>query len=310
MSLVNEKTIAEFKKSKFCVYLIVAAKISVYILLMFGLTVMFVLFASIFQYIFPASKEEGVLLNILQQTCFLAGAFLAAYILLRNWDHLPMADLGLSLKGRGKDIFGGTLVALLIYAIGFGVLCGLGEIEIASVHYSAYSLLTSWMLMLLIALTEEIAFRGYVLGRMLHAGVNRYAALLLSSILFSLMHIFNPNFSCMSFLNLTLAGVLLGSTYIYTRNLWFPIALHLFWNWFQGPVLGFEVSGQQLGDTLLTLSYREENIINGGTFGFEGSILCSALMIIFILVILKSASKQSACGPCPHSAPAPGRADE
>lgn len=310
MSLENENAGAERKRSKTITCLIVAAKIAVYILLMLGLTSLLMTFDVIFQYIFPMLKEDGILKYIVPQICFLAGSYLAAYILLKNWDHLPTADLGLSVKRRGKDIVGGTLTALLIYAAGFGLLYGLGEIEIASVHYSAYDLVMSWIFMLLIALTEEIAFRGYVLGRMLHAGIHRYAALLLSSMVFSLMHIFNPNFSCMSFLNLTLAGVLLGSTYIYTRNLWFPIALHLFWNWFQGPVLGFGVSGAQYGDTLLTLSYPEENIINGGAFGFENSILCTALMIIFLLIILKSASRQSACGPCPHSAPAPARADE
>lgn len=117
------------------------------------------------------------------------------------------------------------------------------------------------------------------------------------------MHVFNPNFSLIAFLNILLAGILIGSTYIYTRNLWFPIALHLFWNWLQGPILGFEVSGGQLGGTLLSLELPEENIINGGAFGFEGSVLCTALIIIAIAIILKSASKRSVCGLYPHSAP-------
>ena len=237
------------------------------------------------------------------QSSFLAGTFLAAWVLLKNWDHLPITDLGLSLKGRAKDIFWGTFVALAIYTVGFGILYGLGEVEITAVHFSAYDFLLSWVLMLLVALAEEIAFRGFVLGHLLTAGVNRFVALFLSSALFSLMHIFNPNFSLIAFLNILLAGILIGSTYIYTRNLWFPIALHLFWNWLQGPILGFEVSGGRLGGTLLSLELPEENIINGGAFGFEGSVLCTALMIIAIAIILKSASKQSACGPYPHSAP-------
>ena len=161
----------------------------------------------------------------------------------------------------------------------------------------------SWVLMLMVAVSEEVAFRGFVLGRLLSAGVNRFVALFLSSALFSLMHFLNPDFSLMAFLNILLAGVLMGSTYIYTRNLWFPIALHLFWNWFQGPILGLEVSGEQYGNTLLNLNLPEENLINGGAFGFEGSILCTALISIAIVLTLKSASKQSASGPCPHSVP-------
>ena len=190
------------------------------------------------------------------------------------------------------DIFWGTFVALAIYTVGFGILYGLGEIEITAVHFSAYDFLLSWILMLLVALAEEIAFRGFVLGHLLTAGVNRFVALFLSSALFSLMHIFNPNFSLIAFLNILLAGILIGSTYIYTRNLWFPIALHLFWNWLQGPILGFEVSGGRLGGTLLSLELPEENIINGGAFGFEGSVLCTALMIIAIAIILKIQSRK------------------
>lgn len=87
------------------------------------------------------------------------------------------------------------------------------------------------------------------------------------------------------FINILLAGLLLGFMYIYTRNLWFPISLHLFWNWLQGPVLGFEVSGADFDKTLLTLNLPTKSILNGGDFGFEGSIICTALIAILIGVL-------------------------
>jgi len=157
--------------------------------------------------------------------------------------------------------------------------------------------------MLLVALAEEIAFRGFVLGHLLTAGVNRFVALFLSSALFSLMHIFNPNFSLIAFLNILLAGILIGSTYIYTRNLWFPIALHFFWKLAARSDSWFRSKRRTIGRYFIVFRITGENIINGGAFGFEGSILCTALMIIAIAIILKSASRQSACGPYPHSAP-------
>ncbi|MDE5710977.1 MAG: CPBP family intramembrane metalloprotease, partial [Bacteroides sp.] len=119
-----------------------------------------------------------------------------------------------------------------------------------------------------------------VLGRLLDGGVNRFVALFISSTSFSLMHFFNPNFEFLPFLNILLAGVLLGASYIYTRNLCFPVALHWFWNWLQGPVLGYEVSGNRFGDTLLTLRLSDAHLMNGGSFGFEGSLLCTFLLII------------------------------
>lgn len=309
MESMNKNT--EIRPPKVVGYIIVMMKIVVYIFVMLGITAFLAQLIHIIQLIFPDALEiNGIMKDMVFQTCFLAGAFLSAIILLRSWNHLPFADLGLSLKGRAKDFLWGTLVALIIYAVGFGILYGLEEIEVVSVHFSLYDLAMTWILMLLVAVTEEVAFRGFVLGRMLNAGINRFVALFLSSAIFSMMHISNPNFSSMSFLNIMLAGVLMGSTYLYTRNLWFPIALHLFWNWFQGPVLGFGVSGAQYGNSLLTLNFPEDNIINGGAFGFESSVLCTALTIIAIMITLKSASKQFACDPCPHSAPAPARADE
>lgn len=287
----------ELKVPKVVACMAMIAKIVVYILLMFTLTEIL----GIFLYIFPALKESGILYDVLARTCLAGGALLAAFILLKGWEHRPFAELGLSLKGRAKDILWGLWVALIIYAVGFGILYGLGEVKIVSVHFNLNDLLMSWVLMLMVAVSEEVAFRGFVLGRLLSAGVNRFVALFLSSALFSLMHFLNPDFSLMAFLNILLAGVLMGSTYIYTRNLWFPIALHLFWNWFQGPILGLEVSGEQYGNTLLNLNLPEENLINGGAFGFEGSILCTALISIAIVLTLKSASKQSASGLCPHS---------
>lgn len=308
MEPMNENVKGVWEKLVAC--LTVTAKILCYILLMMGVAGVFAFLAGDLSTFFPIIEKNALLGNILMEICMLAGAFIPAFLLLRYWDRLPFSDLGLSLKGRTKDILWGAFVAFVIYAVGFSILCFLGEIEIANIHFDGSSLLLSWIFMLLVAITEETALRGFVLGRLLNAGVNRFVALFISAALFSLLHIFNFNFSFIAFLNILLAGMLLGSTYIYTRNLWFPITLHLFWNWFQGPILGFRVSGEQSADSLLSLNLPEENIINGGAFGFEGSSVCTTLMIIAILLILKSASKQSACDPYPRSVSEPGRADE
>lgn len=124
--------------------------------------------------------------------------------------------------------------------------------------------------------------RGYLLGRMLRTRINKFLALFISSLIFACMHLLNPHVTWLSMLNLVLAGMLLGVSYLYTRNLWFPISLHLFWNWIQGPVLGYEVSGNQFGGSLLKLQLSNQTMINGGAFGFEGSIVCTVLELILI----------------------------
>ena len=164
----------------------------------------------------------------------------------------------------------------------------LGAVEVAGVLFSPISLLSSLLLYFLVAVTEEVIGRGFILGRMLDGGVNKFVALFISAVLFSLMHLFNPSFAFVPFLNIMLAGCFLGASYIYTRNLCFPIALHWFWNWIQGSVLGYKVSGNEFSNkNLLILHFPEENLINGGTFGFEGSILCSLLLVLGTVIILR-----------------------
>ena len=192
---------------------------------------------------------------------------------------------------RPKDWLYGALLATILYAVGFGVSLGLGAIEVTETAFNPFSLLTSLLFFLLVAVTEEWALRGFVLERMLQGGVNKFWALFLSATLFSLIHIGNPNFNFLSFINILLAGILLGFSYIYTRNLCFPISLHWFWNWIQGPVLGYEVSGNKFCDGLLTLHLPEANLINGGAFGFEGSVLCTVLLVVGTGVILKMFKK-------------------
>ena len=152
----------------------------------------------------------------------------------------------------------------------------------------------SWVFFLLVALFEEILMRGYILGRLLHTRMNKFLSLFISSALFALLHIFNPEIDFLPMLNLLLAGMLLGASYLYTKNLCFPISLHLFWNWIQGPVLGYEVSGNNFISSMLTLHLPEDNVLNGGAFGFEGSLICTVLMIVLTILIVWWGEKREA----------------
>ena len=249
--------------------------------------------------------ETGWGLLFANQIPLAIGVTVSSLFLLKNWKQ----TLGLSIKGRCGDITYGLLVALLIYSIAFSILWFLGDIEVVDFLLDWKGMLLSWMLMLFVAYAEEVAVRGFVLGSMLDAGINKFVALLLSSILFSLLHFLNPNFSFLPFLNIVLAGILLGASYIYTRNLWFPISLHLFWNWIQG-LLGFQVSGANFGTSLVTLCIPKDNLMNGGAFGFEGSLLCTALQLLFIVIILRVASNRCACAHDQSIAPSLEHADE
>lgn len=184
----------------------------------------------------------------------------------------------------------GLLLAVLLYAVGFSVSLLTGSVQIESVYISLPALLLSLCFFLLVGLTEELMVRGVVMGRMLWGKMPGWAALFLSSFLFSLMHLFNPDFSFLPFLNIFLAGILLGIPYLYSRNLSYSISLHCFWNWLQGPVLGYNVSGTELSghvycESLLTLQPGGSPLLNGGSFGFEGSLICTALLIAASVIL-------------------------
>lgn len=254
------------------------------------ITILGIPFSSVLQKLGKEGADK-MFYFVLSETLMLIGIFLSAWIVW-HFRGVSLTGLGRSLAIRKKDLLSGISLAIVLYAVGFGVSLLAGAIEIAGVVFNPSSLLISFVFFLLVAITEEFALRGFVLERMLQGGVNKFWALFLSATLFSLVHIANPNFDFLSFINILLAGILLGSSYIYTRNLCFPIALHWFWNWIQGPVLGYEVSGNKFCDGLLTLHLPEANLINGGAFGFEGSILCTVLMVAGTAVILKMFRKK------------------
>lgn len=208
----------------------------------------------------------------------LLGSLLVIWIFRKNVDRRSFYSLGFDLQGRGKDIFLGIVIGAITMALGTVILWGMDLIVIYEAGFIASAFFSSFFLCILIALNEEILVRGYVLDNFMES-FNKYVALVLSAILFAILHIFNPNTSEIGIVNLFLAGILLGASYIYTRNLWFPIALHFSWNFFQGPVFGFHVSGLDMKAVIFQEPAGEE-LFSGGAFGFEGSILATLLSLL------------------------------
>lgn len=159
-----------------------------------------------------------------------------------------------------------------------------GHLAWTDIVWDPSSLFVSFGLMALIAFSEELVFRGYVLGNLLESLPNKWVALVISAILFAGFHFPNPSIYALAFVNLFLAGLLLGINYIYTKNLWFSFFFHLSWNFFQGPLLGFHVSGLTQ-PSLLQADTKGDLLITGGDFGLEGSILTTVVAVIALLIL-------------------------
>ena len=212
----------------------------------------------------------------------LIGVLLLLWILMRFVDKEPFIKLGFSLKGKINDIILGMTLGLLLMAVGYTILILLGEIKFIGFNYDLKSIILLFLLFIAVSIAEETYVRGYVLKNLLKS-FNPIISLIISSAIFSLLHFFNPNVNYIALTELFIAGILLGISYVYTKNLWFPIALHLSWNFFQ-VMFGFNVSGMDTY-SLIEFEIIENNNINGGDFGFEGSylsILFSLIMMYFL----------------------------
>ncbi|MCF6222853.1 MAG: CPBP family intramembrane metalloprotease [Flavobacteriaceae bacterium] len=140
-------------------------------------------------------------------------------------DKEKFISLGFQIKNRLKEFNYGIVIGVLIMIVGYLLLIFMDQIIFKKIIFNPKEIILSILIYSIVAIVEEVLFRGYVL-RNLMISFNKYTALIISSLLFSLMHGFNPNIDLFGLIDLFLAGILLGISYVYTKNLWFPIALH------------------------------------------------------------------------------------
>lgn len=122
------------------------------------------------------------------------------------------------------------------------------------------------------AVAEEVIFRG-ILFRWIEEYAGSWAALIISSALFGLSHMENPNADLMATVGIMLeGGVLLGGAYMLTRRLWFPMGIHAAWNLTQGEIFDIPVSGTD-SHGLVEATLRGPLLLTGGGFGLEASVI-------------------------------------
>lgn len=203
------------------------------------------------------------------------------WLFMKFIDKQPLIEIGFQTQGRSKEINYGILFGLFIMAFAFVFLSVIGEIVFLNYSLDFNQILLSIALFIGVSFFEEIIFRGYMLKNLLES-FNPFVALLISSLFFSLIHASNPNVTSLGLCNIFLAGIFLGVSYVFTKNLWFPIALHFSWNFFQA-MFGFKVSGLD-SYSIIEFMIPDNNMINGGEFGFESSIL--SIIVLFVGTIM------------------------
>ena len=172
-------------------------------------------------------------------------------------------------------------------------LCGYYHIK--SIQFDWEKQLFSFTLFFLVAVSEEIFFRG-ILFRMINRRWNIWAALVISALIFGGLHIFNNNATLWSSIAIAIeAGSLLGAAYAYSKNIWLPIGIHWIWNYTQGNILGFPVSGEDNVTSIITPEISGPQWLTGGSFGAEASVISAVIGLLISLWFIRKTIQQGHC---------------
>ena len=212
-------------------------------------------------------------------------SILIANRLAKHWKP-SLATLGFTqsiVRNTGIGLLvGGILITLCFVAI---ISIGAGQLVFSD--FPTQALASSLLLFVGVSIFEELLSRGYLLPYLQkHYGV--VWAVIFSSLLFAAMHLANDHLGAVGLISIFLAGVLLAQLRLVYHNLWVPIGVHFIWNYLQGPVYGFSVSGNAT-ESILTPTFEAPSLINGGEFGIEGSVVTLVVLsgAIFMLARLQ-----------------------
>jgi membrane protease YdiL (CAAX protease family) len=228
-------------------------------------------------------------------SCLTLPALLAVFKILTSlFEGKPLGSMGLAFCGRWKTELGmgmalGTAMVLTVAGLEWG--WGVAHFAWNSISVQGALAGGAYYLVLfaLAATNEELMFRGYPFQRLVDA-IGPSGAVVLSSVMFGLVHLGNPSRTWLSTLNTVLVGVPLAVAYLRTRALWLPIGIHFSWNFLQSYALGFQVSGIQFLRTLLKVQVHGLEWLSGGDYGPEGSGLATIVIAAATAYLMLSRS--------------------
>jgi membrane protease YdiL (CAAX protease family) len=233
----------------------------------------------------PKDRQEALATPIAAGTAI---ALLAVYWLLtRLMEHRPVREVALVRAPGG--LIAGAAIGFALIAATMAILHGLGIATFAATPGSP--IVKAANMAVLAAIGEEILARA-VIFRLFEEMFGSLVALIVSAAFFGAAHLGNPGASLESGLAVGLeAGVLLAACYMWTRNLWLAIGLHFGWNFTEGGIFGAAVSGNDFKGLYHT-ALKGPELLTGGSFGAEGSIVAIAVCLAAATAILAAALRR------------------
>lgn len=224
-------------------------------------------------------------------TVLLLASFVPVWVLLWAWlrlaEHRPLRRIGLD--GRRTDLLIGLGIAFAILAVDAVVMAASGQVRFHWGGSGVTGIAVIIAILVLFAIqgsAEEAVLRGFVMqGVCARWGV--WAGLLIQAVVFAVLHGSNPGAGPVALGNVAAFGIMLGLLVLWRGNLWAAMGFHAVWNWAQGMVLGYDVSGLSFGHSVLsqTTSPSASAVVTGGAFGAEGSVITLVALILAIIAL-------------------------
>jgi len=226
----------------------------------------------------------GWLLDLLESGVYLGGILALTWAFCRYLDRQPLVSLGLQ-RQRGLCNLGiGLSLGAGLMALIFLVMAAAGWLTADLAWPGTLPLLASALSWAVISFAEELAFRGYIMQGLAKAWVVP-VAVVVSSLLFGMVHLIDPSARPLAILNICVAGLFLALAYLITRSLWLPAGIHIGWNLTEVHALGFPGSGYS-EPSILHSTVSGPDLVTGGAFGPEGGLLGLAAWLLGIALLL------------------------
>lgn len=209
------------------------------------------------------------------------GGIAATLVVFRTVNKKNPIQLGL--RHPFKDLFAGSILGAVAISLIFFFLLITDNIQLVndlSNPTITKNLLIFLILFILVGFFEEMFFRGYVMTTMMDRHNKKWVIYVVSSVVFGLVHMSNPNVSFLGIVNIILVGLLFAYMFDMTKSLFLPIGFHITWNYFQGTIYGFPVSGTTPYGMYTVDISNGNDLLTGGSFGLEGGLLATLLIII------------------------------
>ena len=182
----------------------------------------------------------------------------------------------------GKNLFVGLFLGVVIQSLIILVMYLKGYYTVISINPNSFLfIIPALMLPLTTSILEETLFRGFIF-RIIEEKLGSYIAMIISGFLFGILHFIDPNCSLFEALLISIPGLLLVVAYMYSRNLWFPIAIHFAWNFTQDFIYGVYETGR----SLIIPTLEGSKWFTGGVIGVEGSIQAIIFSLIATIILL------------------------